>query len=60
MFGTIAIAIAKAQLFENWTIWNPTFKSYGFQMFPDFKWLDFRFPLYSDDSTYVKAILKQS
>ena len=26
MVGTIAIAIAKAWSFENWTIWNPTFK----------------------------------
>ena len=29
---TIAIDIAKARPFENWTIWNPTFKKFGFQM----------------------------
>ena len=28
MVGTIAIATAKAQLFENRTIWNLTFKVY--------------------------------
>ena len=39
--------IAKARPFENRTIWNPTFKKSGFQMFPDFKWSDFRSPLYS-------------
>ena len=38
--------IAKARPFENRTIWNPTFKKSGFQMFPDFKWSDFRSPLY--------------
>ena len=46
MVGTIAIAITKAQQFENQTIWNRTFKKSGFQMFPDFKWSDFRSPLY--------------
>ena len=40
MVGTIAIA--KACLFEKWTIWNLTIKKSGFQMFQDFKWLDFR------------------
>ena len=44
--GTKAIAIAKALPFENLTIWNPTFKKSGFQMFPNFKWSDFRSPLY--------------
>ena len=38
-------AIGKAWPFENCTIWNQTFKKSGFQMFPYFKWLDFRFPL---------------
>ena len=46
MIGTTAIVIAKAQPFENRTIWNPTFKQSGFQMFPDFKWSDFKFLLY--------------
>ena len=32
MVGTIAIAIAKAQPFENQTIWNLTFKKSRFQM----------------------------
>ena len=32
MVGTIAIAIGKARLFENWTIWNTTSKKSGFQM----------------------------
>ena len=32
MVGTRAIAIAKAQPFENLTISNPTFKKSGFQM----------------------------
>ena len=46
LFGTsIAIAKSKAQPFENQTIWNQTFKKSWFQMFPDFKWLDFRSPL---------------
>ena len=45
MVGTIAIA--KAQPFENRTIWNLTFKKSWFQMFPDLKWLDFRSPLYT-------------
>ena len=36
------IAIAKARPHENRTIWNPTFKKSGFQMFPDSKWSDFR------------------
>ena len=31
------IAIAKARPFENWTIRIPTFKKFGFQMFPDFR-----------------------
>ena len=42
MVGTIAIAIAKAGPFKNWIIWNPTFKKSGIQMFPDFKWSDFK------------------
>ena len=46
MVGTKAIAIGKARPFENRTIWNQTFKKSGFQMFPDFKWSDFRSPLY--------------
>ena len=33
--GTIARAIAKSP-----TIWNLTFKTFGFQMFPDFKWFN--------------------
>ena len=33
------------QPFEKWTIWNPIFKKFGFQMFPDFEWLDFKSPL---------------
>ena len=45
----IAIAIAKAQPFENRTIWNLTFKNFGFQMFPHFKWSHFRSQLYSAD-----------
>ena len=45
MFGTMAVAIAKAQPFENWTTWNLTFKKSRYQMFP-FKWSDFRSPLY--------------
>ena len=36
MVGTIAIA--KAQPFENRTIWNLIFKKSGFQMRPDFEW----------------------
>ena len=44
--GILAIAIAKAPQFENQTIWNPAVKKPRFQMFPDFKWLDFRSPLY--------------
>ena len=35
MVGTIAKA--KAWLFKNRTIWNPTFKNPVFQMFPDFR-----------------------
>ena len=38
MVGTIAIAIAKAQPFENWTTWHPTFKKSRFQMFQDAEW----------------------
>ena len=34
--GTKAIAIAKAQPFENQNILNLTFKKFGFQMFLDF------------------------
>ena len=30
---TIVIAISKAPPFENWTIWNPTFKSRDFKCF---------------------------
>ena len=44
--GKIALANAKARQFENRTIWNPTFKKSGFQMFPDFEWSDIRCPLY--------------
>ena len=52
MVGTIAVAIVKASgfnylTFENLTIWNPTFKKSGFQMFPNFEWSGFRSPLYS-------------
>ena len=32
-------------------IWNPTFKKSGFQMFPDFRWSDFRSPLYLNSNT---------
>ena len=32
MFGTIALAIAKAYPFENQIIWNQTFKKFGFQI----------------------------
>ena len=46
MVGTRAIDIGKAQPFENRTIWNQTFKKSGFWMFSDFKWSDFRSPLY--------------
>ena len=46
MVGTIARAKAQAWPFENRTIWNPTFKKSGFHMFPDFKWSDYRSPLY--------------
>ena len=35
--GTKAATIAKARPFENWTIWNLTFKKSGFQIFPGFK-----------------------
>ena len=38
MVGTIAIAITKDQLFENQTIWNPTFQKSSFQMFLDVEW----------------------
>ena len=38
---------AKARPLKNWTIWNPTFKISRFQIVPDFKWWDFRSPLYS-------------
>ena len=40
MVGTITKG--KACPFENRTIWNPFFKKGRFQMFPDFKWSDFR------------------
>ena len=46
MVGTIAIAQAKARPFENPTIWNRTFNKSGCQMFQDFKWSNFRSPLY--------------
>ena len=46
MVGTIVIAIAKAWPFENWNIWNQTFKKSGFKMFLDFKWSDFGSPAY--------------
>ena len=45
LVGTIPKA--KAQPFENWTFWNPDFKMSGFQIFPDFKWSDFRSPRFS-------------
>ena len=38
--------LAKARPFENQTIWNLTLKKSGFQMLLDFKWSDFRSPLY--------------
>ena len=44
MVGTIAIA--KALPFENWNIWNLSFKMSWFKMFMDFRWSDFRYPLY--------------
>ena len=46
MFGNIAMAIALARPFENRTIWNPILKEYGFWMFLDFNWSDFRSLLY--------------
>ena len=55
MVETIAVAIAKAVWFENWTIWNPTFKKSGLQMFPDLEWWDFRSLLYSP---YKKIVYK--
>ena len=48
MVGTKIIAKASAWLFENQTIWNPIFQKSRFQMFPDFKWSDFRYPLHLD------------
>ena len=44
MVGTTAIA--KGPPFENRTIWNPTLKKYGFKMFADLEWSDFRSRLY--------------
>ena len=44
MVDTIAIAIAKAPPYETRTICNRTFKMSGFQMFQDFKKLDFLIP----------------
>ena len=52
MVGTIAIANAKARPFENRTIWNPTFKKSGFQIFPEFKWSDLRSPVYWTSSVF--------
>ena len=37
MIGTIARDKVKAQPFEKWTLWNPTFKQSRYQMFPNFK-----------------------
>ena len=49
MVGTIGIASAKTQPFENRTILNPTVKKCGFQILKIFKWSDFRSPLYIED-----------
>ena len=37
MVSTKAIAIAKAEPFENQSIWSPTFKKPWFQIIPDFR-----------------------
>ena len=43
MVQFLNVARAKAPPpFENRNIWNPTFKKSRFQMFPNFKWSDFR------------------
>ena len=55
MVGTIAIA--KAWSFENRYIWNPTFKKSGFQMFPGFKWLDFRPQMYMTYLFHISILL---
>ena len=41
----LRLKLCHTWLFKNWTIWNPTFKMSGFQIFLDFKWSDFRSPL---------------
>ena len=40
MVGTRAIAIGKAQPFENRTVINPIFKNSNFKMFSDFEWVE--------------------
>ena len=51
---TIASALAKDLPFESRTFCNPTIKNYGFQMFPDFKWSDFRSPLNLNNGKMVQ------
>ena len=54
------IGIAKALPFEKWTIWKPTFKKSGFQMFQGFKWFDFRSPLYLQPNPVFETGFNQS
>ena len=46
----------KDQPFEFWTIWNLNFKKFVIQMFPVFKWLVFRSPLYWASLAFISLL----
>ena len=48
--------LSTAQPFEYWTIWIPTFKIFGFQMFPVLEGSDFGSSMYSSLQVYENKL----